>query len=65
MAKRISTLVKDADRALQRLGKERDKLRQIHSDVEDYLEETDNAIDDIRDAKRMLESAADYLSQRV
>ena len=65
MSKRISTLAKEADRALIRLGKERDKLRTLLDEVEESYEEADEAIGEITSARDSLLDAADTLSKRV
>jgi ABC-type transporter Mla subunit MlaD len=61
----IRQLANKADQALKRLGKERDRIRELLDEVEELLDDVESAESDIFDAKVALENAADTLSTKI
>ncbi len=65
MMSTVKQLAKKAEQALNRIGKERDKLRLIKDEVDELLYDTDEAMHEIHDAQVHLLDAADILSTKI
>jgi hypothetical protein len=60
---KVASLLNKAEKCKKAIQGERDKLRDIISDLEAIIESCDNAVDSLEDIHRTMESAADALSQ--
>ncbi len=65
LGKDIERVLRNIDKAKAVVSKGRDMLRDAVGDAKMLLEDTDEAILDVHDAHRMLEGAADRISQTI
>lgn len=64
-SERIKELVTEINESYKRLGKERDKLRDLIDEAEGILDDVDDAQSLIAEAVQNLEEAADSISKMV
>ena len=65
LGKDIERVLRNIDKAKAVVSKGRDMLRDAVGDAKMLLEDTDEALLDVHDAHRMLEGAADRISQTI
>jgi len=57
----ITKVRKQIDTCLAVVAKERDKLRTLQSELEDYLESMDKGVDALTDGVKFIQEGAEYI----